>query len=50
LQSFYVMVSRATSLKSIAVFRNFKPHTMQSRLGQDFRDEFARLEVVDAAT
>ncbi|KAJ7086499.1 hypothetical protein C8R44DRAFT_650805 [Mycena epipterygia] len=50
LQSFYVMVSRATSIKSIAVLRNFRPNTMQGRLGQDFRDEFARLEVLDART
>ncbi|KAJ7099670.1 hypothetical protein C8R44DRAFT_642242, partial [Mycena epipterygia] len=28
LQSFYVMVSRATSLKSLAVLRNFKSTTM----------------------
>ncbi|KAJ7142802.1 hypothetical protein C8R44DRAFT_603193 [Mycena epipterygia] len=50
LQSFYVMVSRATSLKSLAVLRNFRPSTMQGRLGQDFRDEFARLEILDART
>ncbi|KAJ7793639.1 hypothetical protein B0H14DRAFT_2393262 [Mycena olivaceomarginata] len=50
LQSLYVMISRATSLQSLAVLRKFKSATLYSRLGQDFRDEFARLEMLDAHT
>jgi hypothetical protein len=50
LQSVYVMLSRATSLKSIAVLRAFNPRTLNSRLGEEFRVEFARLEELDALT
>ncbi|KAJ7126129.1 hypothetical protein C8R44DRAFT_618505 [Mycena epipterygia] len=50
LQSFYVMLSRATSLQSIAVLRGFNPKTMSNRLGQEFREEFERLEVLNTAT
>ncbi|KAK7038369.1 PIF1-like helicase-domain-containing protein [Favolaschia claudopus] len=50
LQSLYVMISRATSLESMAVLRNFKPTTLYSRLGQDFRDEFTRLEKLNSHT
>jgi ATP-dependent DNA helicase PIF1 len=50
LQSVYVMLSRATSLKSIAVLRSFNPRTLNSRLGEEFREEFARLEALDAET
>jgi ATP-dependent exoDNAse (exonuclease V) alpha subunit len=50
LQSVYVMLSRATSLRSIAILRSFKPRTMNSRLGEEFREEFARLERLDALT
>ncbi|KAJ7144571.1 hypothetical protein C8R44DRAFT_578666, partial [Mycena epipterygia] len=50
LQSFYVMVSRATFLKSLAVLHNFKSTTMHGRLDQDFRDKFACLEILDART
>jgi ATP-dependent exoDNAse (exonuclease V) alpha subunit len=50
LQSVYVMLSRATSLSSMAVLRNFNPRTLYSNLSQDFRDEFARLEALDAST
>jgi ATP-dependent DNA helicase PIF1 len=50
LQSVYVMLSRATSLQSVAVLRSFKPHTMNSRLGEEFREEFLRLEALDART
>ncbi|KAK6996628.1 PIF1-like helicase-domain-containing protein [Favolaschia claudopus] len=50
LQSLYVMISRATSLQSIAVLRNFKSKTLYSRLGEEFRDEFTRLELLDWKT
>jgi ATP-dependent exoDNAse (exonuclease V) alpha subunit len=50
LQSVYVMLSRATSLSSMAVLRNFNPRTIYSTLSQDFREEFARLEALDSFT
>ncbi|KAJ7082094.1 hypothetical protein B0H15DRAFT_785937 [Mycena belliarum] len=50
LQSVYVMLSRATSLKTVAVLRSFKPGVLNSRLGQEFRVEFAWLEQLDALT
>ncbi|KAK7001750.1 PIF1-like helicase-domain-containing protein, partial [Favolaschia claudopus] len=50
LQSLYVMISRATSLKSVAVLRNFTSRTLYGRLGEEFRDELARLERLDAIT
>ncbi|KAJ7279722.1 P-loop containing nucleoside triphosphate hydrolase protein [Mycena rebaudengoi] len=50
LQGLYVMLSRATTLKMLAVLRNFGPRTMSSRLAEEFRDEFRRLERLDAET
>ncbi|KAF8215295.1 hypothetical protein K438DRAFT_1561929 [Mycena galopus ATCC 62051] len=50
LQSLYVMISRATSLNSMSVLRNFTPRTLHTRLGEDFRREFERLEELDALT
>ncbi|KAJ7088874.1 hypothetical protein B0H15DRAFT_780400 [Mycena belliarum] len=50
LQSVYVMLSRATSLKTVAVLRSFRPRVLISRLGQEFRNEFERLERLDAST
>ncbi|KAJ7939347.1 hypothetical protein B0H13DRAFT_1578891, partial [Mycena leptocephala] len=47
LQRFYVMLSRAKGLKKMAVLRNFNPRTMSARLGEEFRKEFAPLEVLD---
>ncbi|KAJ7262629.1 hypothetical protein C8J57DRAFT_955021, partial [Mycena rebaudengoi] len=46
----YVMLSRATTLPTLAVLRNFGPRMMSSRLGEEFRDEFRRLERLDAQT
>lgn len=46
LQSFYVTLSRATSLRTVAVLRSFKARTMTARLGEDFRGEFERLEML----
>ncbi|KAJ7724040.1 hypothetical protein B0H14DRAFT_2270373, partial [Mycena olivaceomarginata] len=50
LQCFYVMLSRAKGLKKMAVLSNFNPRTMSVHLGEEFRKEFARLEVLDSAT
>ncbi|KAJ6622838.1 hypothetical protein B0H10DRAFT_1787476 [Mycena sp. CBHHK59/15] len=47
LQSLYVMISRATLLKSLAVLRNFNIKKVNIRLGEDFRNEFDRLELLD---
>lgn len=50
LQSLYVMISRATSLKSLAILRNFEAKKVNTRLSEDFRKEFARLDVLDTLT
>ncbi|KAF8143072.1 hypothetical protein K438DRAFT_1634279 [Mycena galopus ATCC 62051] len=50
LQSLYIMISRATSLGSMSVLRNFTPRTLHTHLGEDFRREFERLEDLDALT
>ncbi|KAF8144050.1 hypothetical protein K438DRAFT_1461390, partial [Mycena galopus ATCC 62051] len=44
LHSLYVMISRATSRKLLAVLRNFTPKMLSGRLGPEFRSEFQRLE------
>ena len=50
LQSAYVMLSRATSLKGIAIMRWFNPSKINRSLSQQFRDEFARLKQLDEIT
>ena len=50
LQSAYVMLSCATSLKGIAIMRWFDPGRINRSLSQQFRDEFARLKQLDELT
>jgi hypothetical protein len=50
LQSMYVMLSRAMSLKGIAVLRNFPSTRLYGRLPQEFRNEFRRLRTLDEST
>ena len=50
LQSAYVMLSRAKSLKGIAIMRWFDPNKIHNTLPQQFRDEFARLRNLDEST
>lgn len=50
LQGLYVMISRATSLNSIAVLRNFDETKIRKRLPQEFRQEFERIQSLDRLT
>lgn len=50
LQSVYVMLSRAGSLKDIGVVRWFPPKKINQRLQEEFRVEFERLRKLDEAT
>jgi hypothetical protein len=50
LQSAYVMLSRASSLKGIAIMRWFDPYKIQRQLPQQFRNEFERLKNLDDVT
>jgi len=50
LQSVYVMLSRAVSLKRVLVLRWFAPHKIYQVLTQDVRDEFERLQDVRQQT
>jgi hypothetical protein len=50
LQSAYVMLSRAKSLKGVAIMRWFDPGKIYKALPQQFRDEFLRLHNLDEAT
>ena len=50
LQSVYVMLSRAKSLKGIMILRSFPANKINQCLGQEFRNEFRRLDLLDKAT
>ncbi|KAG2133021.1 hypothetical protein DEU56DRAFT_739171 [Suillus clintonianus] len=50
LQSIYVMLSRASTLKDVAVLRWFSSKTLNSDLQGDARDELKRLSLVAAET
>jgi hypothetical protein len=50
LQSAYVMLSRATSLKGVAIMRWFDPSRIYKPLSQQFRNEFSRLNNLDEVT
>jgi hypothetical protein len=50
LQSAYVMLSRAKSLKGVAIMRWFDPGKIYRPLAQHFRVEFARLRNLDEKT
>jgi len=46
----YVMLSRTTSLKGIAIMRWFDPGKINRSLSQQFQDEFTRLTQLDELT
>lgn len=50
LQSMYVMLSRVKTLKGLAILRWFPSNRLYSNLQQDWRDEFARLSLLDVET
>ena len=50
LQNVYVMLSRCRSLKDLAIIRPFKSKKLYTRLSEEFRREFYRLEGVDRRT
>lgn len=50
LQSAYVMLSRAKSLAGVGILKWFPPSRINTRLSQEFRDEFARLKRLDRET
>ncbi|KAF8433752.1 hypothetical protein L210DRAFT_812138, partial [Boletus edulis BED1] len=50
IQNAYVMLSRATCLKKLAVLRWFSSHRVFSRLQEDLRTELQRIAHLDAET
>ncbi|KAH7904012.1 hypothetical protein BJ138DRAFT_1019737 [Hygrophoropsis aurantiaca] len=50
LQNAYVMLSRATSLKNMAILRLFGSKVIHSDLSAEFREEFSRLRELDERT
>ncbi|KAJ7130147.1 hypothetical protein C8R44DRAFT_613972 [Mycena epipterygia] len=50
LQGLYVMLSRATALKNLAIFRQFDAKKVYKRLSEEFRSEFDRIDNLDAET
>ncbi len=50
IQGIYVMLSRVRSLRGIAVLRPFAPEKLQSRISEELRTEFRRLERLDQET
>lgn len=49
-QALYVMISRAVSLNNLAVLRWFKGESVNRRLSPAYRNEFARLAMLDIRT
>ena len=49
-QHAYVMLSRASSLKNLAIFRQFTPHRALGHLAKDLCEELQRLAVLDSET
>jgi hypothetical protein len=50
LQSVYVMLSHAKSMRGIAILQWFSCSKIYRKLQQQFRDEFARLDNLDFGT
>ncbi|EGN92826.1 hypothetical protein SERLA73DRAFT_65124, partial [Serpula lacrymans var. lacrymans S7.3] len=50
LQNVYVMLSHATSLAGVAILRTFKSVRTNQHIGQEFREEFNCLQVLDEET
>ena len=46
----YVMLSRATSLKNLAILRQFNPDRALGRLPKDLHDELQRFAIIDSET
>jgi hypothetical protein len=50
LQSVYVMLSRCRRLKDLVIVCGFMSKKINSRWGEEFRNEFYRLDVLDRST
>jgi hypothetical protein len=50
LQSVYVMLSRCRRLEDLVIVRGFRSKKINSRLSEEFRNEFYRLDVLDRLT
>jgi hypothetical protein len=50
LQSAYVMPSRVRSLTGLAILRPFDPRKINQRLPEEFRNKFARLNILNVHT
>ncbi|KAI0359119.1 hypothetical protein OH77DRAFT_1371632, partial [Trametes cingulata] len=50
LQGIYVMLSRVRTLNGLLILRPFSVAKLNSRLSQELREEFARIDYLDELT